>query len=379
MRLGVILSMKRGIDHFTYRELLVYGEAGIDIELFPTKFQAGLYNAKENWRLHRWHPLWVILAQPLYFFRSPLRYFSLFLESLKFRAAIDFFIAEYFAVRMKEIDVIYSISGDRKLFIGYFCKKILKKPQMVILHAYELYRNPNPRLFVHALNACDQIITVTDYNRELLFNRFHIDPASVEVVRCSVDTDDYKPEKKFVILIVSQYDERKGHEILLRAVKSLNYDDIEVWIVGGKHDRPNEVNVPELVKELGLESKVALFGSLSGTALKAMYRSCDVFCLPSRTSTLGIAEGFPVVLMEAMSFGKPVITTRHVEIPRVVPEVLVNENDVDGLADAIRKLYGSRELLKTLGERNRTIAEKLFSLSNAEASAHLLNKLAHPD
>ncbi len=248
---------------------------------------------------------------------------------------------------------------------------------MVILHAYELYKNPNPKLFVHALNSCDQIVTVTEYNKEFLVDHFQINPSDIEVVRCSVDVNDYKPGTKFVVLIVSQYDERKGHEILLKAIKSLNIEDIELWVVGGKHDRPNEVDVPKLVKELGLETKVALFGPLSGTALKALYRSCDVFCLPSRTSSIGIAEGFPVVLMEAMAFGKPVITTRHVEIPRIVPEILVAENDVDGLADAIRKLYQSRASLKPLGERNRLIAEKLFSLSNAEYSAVLLNKLSH--
>ncbi|MEZ6081284.1 MAG: carbamoyltransferase N-terminal domain-containing protein [Pirellulaceae bacterium] len=73
------------------------------------------------------------------------------------------------------------------------------------------------------------------------------------------------------------------------------------------------------------------FGPLSGTALKAVYHACDVFCLPCHFEKDGLGEGFPVVLIEAMACGKPVISTRHVEIPNVIKRLLVDEKDVDGL------------------------------------------------
>ena len=82
-----------------------------------------------------------------------------------------------------------------------------------------------------------------------------------------------------------------------------------------------------------MQSQVAFFGKLSGTALRAVYHAADVFCLPSRHDSDGCAEGFPTVLIEAMACGKPVVTTRHVEIPRIVEQILVDENDVDGLAE----------------------------------------------
>ena len=251
----------------------------------------------------------------------------------------------------------------------------LQKPLAVTIHAYELYSNPNPRLFVQALKACDQIITVTDFNKEILVDRYHIDPLKIEVVRANVDTEDYRPLQKFVILIVAFFDERKGHEVLFKAIKELNRDDLEVWVVGGDSGRKHEVDVPRMVAELDLKSSVAFFGKLSGNALKAVYRACDVFCLPCRESSTGISEGFPTVLMEAMAFGKPVITTRHVEIPRIVPEILVDENDVHGLARAIKQVYQSQALRQTLGARNRKIAEELFSLRNAENTARILSNL----
>jgi glycosyltransferase involved in cell wall biosynthesis len=274
------------------------------------------------------------------------------------------------------VDVLYATFGDNKLFLGYFCKRILHKPLAVTTHAYELYANPNPKLFVHALNACDQIITVTEHNREYLQQHFGIDPARVEIVRYSLDVTSYRPGKKFVILIVSFFTQRKGHDILLQAVQQLGRDDIEVWVVGDSAGRQNTVDVKALAAELGVDSQVAFFGALSGNALKAAYRACDVFCLPCRKDSGGAFEGFPNVLIEAMAMGKPVITTRHVEIPRLIPEIIVEENDVNGLAQAIEQAYRSSALRQRLGEQNRKIAEHVFSADNTNKTAALLRNLA---
>lgn len=375
MRVAVIASMKKGLEHFVYREVLFLAEEGFSISLFPTKYQQGLYNAREGWTLHRWYPSLVISSQPYFFLRRPIQYLRLLWEALTIGAVVEFAIACYFAGNMGEADVIYATFGDRKLFVGYFCKQILKKPLAVTIHAYELYQNPNRRLFVRALAACDQIITVTEHNRQYLKTHYDIDPVKVEIVRCSVDTEEYRPVKKFVILIVAFFVERKGHDVLFKAIKQLGRDDIEVWVVGDEGtERP--IDVRAIVTQLGIESHVAFFGKLSGTALKAVYHACDVFCLPCRVDSDGVCEGFPSVLIEAMAFGKPVITTRHVEIPRIINEIVVDENDVQGLAQAIEQVYHSASLRHRLGEKNRKIAEELFSTRNAKRTTGILEKLA---
>ncbi|MBN1966938.1 MAG: glycosyltransferase family 4 protein [Anaerolineae bacterium] len=377
MHIGVIASMKKGLEHFVYRELTIFSAQGARISLFPTKVGPGLYGAEPGWTLHRWSTLGVLLRQPLYFLRQPGLYLRLLREAFATRAFVDFVFAWYFAGAMADVDVIYATFGDHKLFIGYFCKQIVGKPLAVTIHAYELYQNPNPRLFLTALAACDQIITVTGYNKDLLAERFGIDPARIEVVRISVNLDDYVPEQKFVILIVAFFAERKGHEVLFRAVQQLGLDDVEVWVVGDTGTETRIVDPAALARQLGIERQVAFFGKLSKVALKAVYRECDVFCLPCHHDQDGVAEGFPTVLAEAMAFGKPVITTRHVEIPRVVEAVLVDELDVDGLAEAIRQVYEmTQDERRRLGARNRALAGQFFPTGNAERTAAILSRLA---
>jgi glycosyltransferase involved in cell wall biosynthesis len=377
MRVGVIASMKKGLEHFVYRELVFLQAQGIAISLFPTKYGPGLYGARPEWELQRWRPLIVLFSQAYFFVRAPLLYLALFWEALRMRALADFVLAWYFAPAMASVDVIYSTFGDHKLFVGYFCKKIARKPLAVTIHAYELYRNPNPSLFLRALNACDQIITVTEHNREVLAARYGIEPSRVRLVRYSVDTADYRPGAKFTILIVGFFVERKGHEVLFKAIQKLQRDDIEVWVVGGEGAETTNVDVRQLAASYGIESQVAFFGKLSGAALKAVYRACDVFCLPCRTDRHGVAEGFPLVLIEAMAFEKPVITTRHVEIPRIIKEIVVDENDHLALAEAIETLSRSQESRRRLGVQNRRTAEEVFSPRNVELTAGILRGLAN--
>jgi colanic acid/amylovoran biosynthesis glycosyltransferase len=374
MRIGVIATMKKGLEHFVHTELTFFSAQGVAISLFPTKQGPGLYNAREEWKLYRWNALAVVFLQPYFLLRAPLRYLRLFFEALFIGAVPEFALACHFSRHMADVDVIYATFGDRKLFVGYFCKRILQKPLTVMIQAYELYYNPNPKLFARALACCDQIMTVTEHNREYLSRHYGIDPASVEVVRYGVDTEEYRHSSKFVILIVGFFVERKGHEILFKAIRELAQNDIEVWVVGDEGAENVTVDVHAIAKRLGIDHQVAFFGKLSGNALKAVYRTCDVFCLPCRTDSDGVAEGFPVALIEAMAFGKPVITTRHVEIPRIIKQIVVAENDVQGLAGAIRQVYSSASLRNQLGAANRRIAEQVFSPRNAAKAVALLRR-----
>ncbi len=93
----------------------------------------------------------------------------------------------------------------------------------------------------------------------------------------------------------------KGFEDLIIAAKSLP-EDIIILIAGvGELQK----NLSDLIQEHDLSQKVKLIGAIPHTQLSSYYKFCDVFCLPS----VHRSEMFGIVQLEAMAFGKPVIST----------------------------------------------------------------------
>jgi colanic acid/amylovoran biosynthesis glycosyltransferase len=376
LKFGVIASLKKGMEQFIYREASHMEGYGASITLLPTKQGTGLYAPRESWRVLYWTYPGLLLAQIKVLFSRPGKYCRGLLMAIRYRSLGDFFLAAFFSHPVENLDAIYATFGDRKLFVGYFCKRLTGKPLLCTVHAYELYDNPNENLFRVALAACDQVLTVSQYNRELLATKFNYPASQTALSTYSIDLNEYRPARKFVVLIVGYFVARKGHEVLFRAVKSLRNPDIEVWVVGGEGAESECVDVRGLASELGISDQVAFFGKQSGTALRALFHACDVFCLPCHFDASGVGEGFPNVIIEAMAVGKPVIASRHVGIPEILESNCVEEKDAVGVAKAIDQLYQSHELRHQQGKRNRELAEQHFAPSNVLKTLSLAKQLA---
>ena len=97
----------------------------------------------------------------------------------------------------------------------------------------------------------------------------------------------------------------------------------------------------------------------------ALIRSGAVFALPCRTSSTGDRDGIPVVLMEAMAAGKPVIAGRLETIAELVEDgvsgLLVPPDDVAALTEALRRLVDEPEAGKAMGLAGRKHVAEEFS------------------
>lgn len=373
--IGIIASLKKGFEPFIHAEVTKLVEFGNRVIILPTKVGPGLFPPEPDWRVLSNGIGNLLRGNASTLARRPLTYLRLLAEAVRTKGLVEFILAGAHADALRHCDVLYATFADRKLFVGYFLKKLLGTPLAVTIHAYELYDNPNSELFSRAIAICDRVSTVTEFNRQLLVENHGQDPAKVVVNRIAVDTQRYRPRATFVVLIVSFFNRGKGHDDLLEAVRRLNDPNVELWVVGG--EGPGlPVDVRAIAERLGILDQVAFFGPQRGPALEALYRRCDVFCLPSKTTESGVKEGFPTVIAEAMSFGKPVISTDHAEIPNVIDEVIIAEGDVEGLKEAIAYLRDDAAARERIGTANRLKAERLFTFDNVRVTSEALTALA---
>ena len=376
MRIALITSMKYGLTQFIFRDTKALADKGHLVRLFTLRNSPGLYNPLPEWEVVSASRLRSVIDQLIFMVQKPELYWQLLKKALATKSLANLSIAISFARHMSDIDVIYAYFGDHKFLVGYYLKRITGVPLLVTVRAYELYNNPNDQLFIEALDYCDRIVTITEYNKKYLTNHFSAPSDKIDIVRQIIDLSAYKPVPKIKILIVGFFSTKKGHEVLFKALKQLNRRDLEVWVVGDEAPDRTLVDCRQLVKDLDIEEQVVFFGAHSGNALRAFYRECDIFCLPSRTDQYGDKEGFPNVIAEAMAFGKPVVSTRHAGIPEAIDQVLVDENDVEQLAAALTQVCDSVELRQQMGQRNRQVVEQMFSPANNDRLEQILQNYA---
>ena len=145
-------------------------------------------------------------------------------------------------------------------------------------------------------------------------------------------------------------DQYKGIETVIQALPRIlrAVPDTYYVIVGDGDDR---LRLERLAQDTGVANRVLFAGRTDDKQLRSYYESCDIFVMPS------YGEGFGVVFLEAMAFGKPVIGGNHGGIPEVVTEgmtgFLVEYGDVNTLTDRIVRLLTDEELRTQMSEASR--------------------------
>jgi len=157
----------------------------------------------------------------------------------------------------------------------------------------------------------------------------------------------WAPARHPTVLFVGRFVEKKG---LLDAIDAfararVRVPDAQLTIVGGG---PDEASARQAVTRLGLTSAVRFAGMQPHAEVIAQLQSATVVIHPSATARDGDSEGgAPTILLEAQAIGTPIVTTRHADIPHVVPEGpgvhLCAEHDVEALAEGLVTALSVRE------------------------------------
>jgi colanic acid/amylovoran biosynthesis glycosyltransferase len=175
----------------------------------------------------------------------------------------------------------------------------------------------------------------------------------------------YDRDGQLEVLCCGRLIEAKGQHLVLEALHRLEQRgrrDFRVTLVGEGPLRPV---LEAMTARFGWQSRVHFAGHVpyASDELVRRFREADVFAHPSFTLA-GRKEGIPGTIVEAMASGLPVLSTWHAGIPAVVEHeqtgLLVAEDDVPALADALERLLTDASLRRRLGEAGaRRASEEL--------------------
>jgi glycosyltransferase involved in cell wall biosynthesis len=189
-----------------------------------------------------------------------------------------------------------------------------------------------------SLRAARRLIAVSSSLRHYLRERGYASARIREVPNGVPMTEParlpYMPGSEIVLGTVALFRPRKGIEVLLDAMARMRAAGVPVRLhaVGPFETAAYEGSVNELTRSLGLQDAVTWAGFRSDVG--AEFRRMHVFVLPSL-----FGEGMPMVVLEAMAAGLPVVSTRVEGIPQVVRDgldgLLATPGDPQALADAL--------------------------------------------
>jgi len=153
------------------------------------------------------------------------------------------------------------------------------------------------------------------------------------------------------ILFLSNLFPDKGMFDLLKIMKILldKQTDARLYIVGEFFRNGYRKGLIEMIDRYGLNESVYLKGPIFGEKKWKVYQDSDIFLFPTRFKQ----ESFPLVILEAMQFGLPVIASRIGAIPEIINHgkngFILDPSDHEGFARVIRELIGQKEMLHRIG------------------------------
>ena len=245
----------------------------------------------------------------------------------------------------------------------------------VLMHAhgpeYHIFHAKLPKIVRRLLNKmlqnCTYLIVLSESWKSFYVSKCGIKPEKIAVMPNPVDLPRDIPKRinseKITVLFLSKVTKRKGVYDLLQAIAQLDTQAKQKMrlILAGSGELEQ---IKSLAKELKIDDIIEFPGWISGQQKEELMAKADLFLLPSYN------EGLPMALLEAMSWGLPVITTPVGGIPEFVIDyetgLLIEPGDIEKLTLAMESLINDKFLRLRLGKaaRNKVAALDIEKYNN---------------
>jgi glycosyltransferase involved in cell wall biosynthesis len=389
---------------FNMEEIRCLIERGLDVVVFSMKRPAGYQSAISHSSFRAYQekiiyvpPPWSLAAlksQVRYLFAKPVLTAQVYLSVILGHGrklgtlvkTLAFMPAAFHCARMMDERGVTHVHAGMSRYAATFAlvtSKLTGLPFSFTMHGPKSFARG--AMQAAKIRHAKFVTTISRYNRNLLAQFTDEEGmAKVHVIHVGIDPGKFafrgspgaeNPRSgrgEWRVLSVARMDRDKGLDYLVRAVSSLKdrIPGISLTLVG---EGPEKAALEALAASLDIARIVRFTGPLEHEEVIREYREARAFVLPS------FWEGIPVVLMEAMAVGVPVVATNITGIPELVTSgengFLVPTADSDAIARALLSLYEDAELAGLFALRGREKVEREFSIgARAEQLDVLFNE-----
>jgi glycosyltransferase involved in cell wall biosynthesis len=368
---------------FVLNEILGLQERGVELRIFSAKNPKNeLVNAKVSevrapvdYLAFRGRRVRIFLSNLRTASRQPYRYGRALVHALRYRdgdVVKRFLQAGHLAdlLRRNPVTHLHAHFATAPARVAMFTSEITLVPFTFTAHARDIYSDTPVEVLRAEIFHARAVVTVTEYNRSYL----HKLVPRTDKIRYIDSIFDFSgfdfhwprvsDGEAPLILSVARLVEKKGLEDLIVAANILRSlgRRFRIQIIG---DGSLRETLTEKILAFGLQEHVTLSGARAHEEVKLAYQRAQVFALPCVVASDGDRDGLPIVLIEAMASGVPVVSTTVVGIPELIESgrhgLLVPPGKPEALATALERLLTDIPLCERLAHAARLKIEERFS------------------
>ena len=395
-------------ETFILYEMLAAESAGVNVEVFPLRREpAQVMHPEAVAYVKRAHflplvsfeilrdNLKLLASRPKLWLRT---LFTLVRANLGSRRYLTGALAAFplcatLARRMQEsqIDHIHAHFASHPAAAAWIIHQFSGIPYSFVAHGSDLHRDRH--MLCEKVRDAAFVAAISEYNRQIILAETGDDfDAKVRVIHCGVNPDEFRSEnpperqatgtKCLHVFCIGTLHEVKGQLYLIEAVHRAIAKGLQIvlHLVG---DGPDEPKLRKQVTAAGLTHCVVFEGRRNRHEVIRLLQTADILVAPSVPTADGRREGIPVVLMEAMASGLPVIASRLSGIPELVEHningLLTEPRDAAGIADAIELLGRDSALRSRLGAAGRKTVQNHFNMETSMAQLLRESRRTMPD
>ncbi len=207
--------------------------------------------------------------------------------------------------------------------VALFAADLMKIPFSFTAHAKDIYTSEVPQLR-RKIRRAKFVVTCTKYNKRYLSKVAGSIRTPIHVVYHGIDLSMFRfneasfpPAPPYRILSVGRLVEKKGYDILLKALKILKNRGLDFEFLHAG-DGEDSLRILKMSHVLGLSNQTKFLGTLTQDEVIKLYRTSHCFVLACKIAKNGDRDGLPNVILEAMAVGIPVVSTTVSAIPEAV-------------------------------------------------------------